>query len=63
MAEKNSHSADFYSSHREGEQEPLVEDREADNCLVDEEEEPVQRVTSLPGGAKRDGYFKQRDYQ
>jgi hypothetical protein len=28
-----------------------------------EEGEPVQKVTDLPGGAKRDGYFKKRDYE
>lgn len=26
------------------------------------ESEPVQKVTDLPHGAKRDGYFKRRDY-
>lgn len=28
-----------------------------------EMEEPVQKVTDLPHGAKRDGYFKRRDYE
>jgi len=28
-----------------------------------EEGEPVKKVTDLPGGAKRDGYFKRRDYK
>ena len=28
-----------------------------------EEGEPVQKVTDLPGGAKRDSYFKRRDYK
>ncbi len=27
-----------------------------------EEQEPVQKVTSVPSGARRDGYFKERDY-
>ena len=40
-------------------------DRRADDpepFARDEDEEPVERVTSLPGGAKRDSYFKRRDY-
>ena len=28
-----------------------------------EEGEPVQKMTDLPGGAKRNGYFKRRDYE
>lgn len=28
-----------------------------------EEEEPIQKVTDLPHGAKRDGFFKRRDYE
>jgi hypothetical protein len=28
----------------------------------DDDEEPTQKVTSLPSGAKRDSYFKKRDY-
>ena len=28
-----------------------------------EEEEPIQKVTDLPQGAKRDGFFKRRDYR
>jgi len=28
-----------------------------------EEGEPVQKVTDLPSGAKRDSYFKRRDYK
>ncbi len=28
-----------------------------------EEEEPIQKVTDVPHGAKRDGYFKRRDYE
>lgn len=27
-----------------------------------EDELPVQKVTSVPKGAKRDGFFKRRDY-
>ena len=27
------------------------------------DEEPVQRVTSVPTGAKRDSFFKDRDYR
>ena len=27
------------------------------------EKQPIQRVTDQPGGAKRGGYFKNRDYE
>lgn len=27
------------------------------------DDEPVQRVTAEPGGAKRDSFFKERDYK
>jgi len=39
----------------------VPEEVELDACVV-KGEEPVQKVTPLPGGAKRDGYFKRRDY-
>ncbi len=31
--------------------------------IAEDEHEPVQKVTSRPTGAKRDSYFKKRDYQ
>ncbi len=30
---------------------------------ADEDDEPTQKITSLPAGAKRDSYFKRRDYE
>jgi len=30
---------------------------------IAESEQPVQRVTSMPEGAKRGGFFKDRDYK
>jgi hypothetical protein len=36
---------------------------EPDVCELDDEDEPVQKVSWLPKGAKRDSYFKHRDYE
>lgn len=36
------------------------ENREAEKA--EDEHEPVQKVSSQPTGAKRDSYFKKRDY-
>ena len=47
-----SERAEFYNT---GLDEPIARDEQ-------EEEEPVQKVTSQPTGAKRDSYFKRRDY-
>jgi hypothetical protein len=30
---------------------------------IGEDETPVQKVTTLEGGAKRDSYFRKRDYE
>jgi len=47
-----SERAEFYNT---GLDEPIARDEQ-------DEEEPVQKVTSQPTGAKRDSYFKRRDY-
>ncbi|HEX9493114.1 MAG TPA: hypothetical protein VGA33_07615 [Thermoanaerobaculia bacterium] len=48
---------EFYNSRSNALPEPDV-------CeLDDDEDEPVQKVSSLPKGAKRDSYFKHRDYE
>lgn len=68
----NSQHADFYSSHRESEEnapdqggrvspEQMAENDQASG-RSGEEETPVQKVTALEGGAKTDSYFKRRDY-
>jgi hypothetical protein len=44
----NSESGDFYAN--------------GSNRGREDDEEPVKRVTSQPSGAKRDSYFKKRDY-
>lgn len=35
----------------------------AEKRSAEDETTPVQKVTDLEGGAKRDGYFKKRDYE
>lgn len=64
---------DFYESHRESDQDddPGQGGRTSPQQLMDQHEtgpsstrdaEPVTKVTSSEGGAKRDSYFKRRDY-
>ena len=47
----NSQRADFY-----------VNAPDQSEKADEDDEEPTQKVTSLPSGAKRDSYFKKRDY-
>lgn len=70
----NSQHSDFYESRRESEEsaphqgghvspEQIEENRQASGAALEEGgEEPVQKVSTQPGGAKRDSYFKRRDY-
>ncbi|HJT18376.1 MAG TPA: hypothetical protein VJ853_13345 [Thermoanaerobaculia bacterium] len=64
----NSQRSDFYESRREEEEpntvspEQLAENVEPSGEAY-EAEGPVQKVTDEPSGAKRDSYFKQRDYE
>ena len=69
----NSQHSDFYESRRESETnapeqgglvspEQLAENAEPTGAAY-EAEGPVQKVTDEPSGAKRDSYFKQRDYE
>ena len=63
----NSQRSDFYESRREEQPstvspEQLAENEEPAGAAY-EVEGPVQKVTDQPSGAKRDGYFKRRDYE
>jgi len=63
----NSQHSEFYESQRDEEPtdtvspEQLAENAEPVGPAY-EVEGPVQKVTDQPAGAKRDGYFKRRDY-
>ena len=50
----NSQHSDFYQSRREDEEKN-------DSSYV--EDEPSQKINDEPGGAKRDSFFKRRDYE
>ena len=63
---------DFYDSSREAETVPDQGGKVSDFQLADnaepaagstEADASVPRVTSQPGGAKRDSFFKKRDYE
>jgi hypothetical protein len=43
--------------------QPADSDPPADDCLIEPDEQPPVKVTGLAGGAKRDSYFKHRDYE
>ena len=69
----NSQHSDFYESRRESESnapeqgglvspEQLDENRQASGPAI-VEDLPVQKVEAEESGAKRDSYFKRRDYQ
>ena len=61
----NSQKSDFYES-RESESgvspEQIAGNQQPSGVSLDEGE-PVQKVTDAESGAKRDGYFKKRDYK
>jgi len=70
----NSQHTDFYSSHRESEQNgpaqggltspyQAAENSEPIGCAQETEDLPVQKVTAQDGGAKTGSYFKKRDYE
>ena len=63
---------DFYESSREADTGPHQGGRTSDVQRAESdapagstsgESSPVAKVSSLPGGAKRDSYFKKRDYE
>jgi hypothetical protein len=64
---------EFYDERREGEESEgaqggktspvqLAENAQAAGRTSDEQS-PISGVTTTPGGAKRGGYFKKRDYE
>ena len=55
----NSQRADFYVN---APNQDETFDRDPVAKADEDDEEPTQKVTSLPSGAKRDSYFKKRDY-
>src|SRR5438874_2253729 len=68
----NSQHSDFYESRRESEEngpdqgghvspEQVADNREQSGRAL-EEGEPVQKITAQESGAKRDSWFKKRDY-
>jgi hypothetical protein len=69
----NSQHADFYESRREEENHPpqggsvspvqMADNQSADVVQHGTDDEPAWKVTSAETGAKRDGYFKERDYK
>jgi hypothetical protein len=48
---------------RGGHAQQAADDTEADVGAVDDASMPVQKVTAREGGAKRDSYFRKRDYE
>jgi hypothetical protein len=68
-------TGDFYESRIEGERnapdqggnlspgETAETGEPADARELAADEQPVQKVTSAPGGARRGGAFKERDYE
>jgi len=63
--------ADFYENRRESETNGphqgghVAAERDADPAICEvagDEHTPVQKVTDKESGAKRDSYFKKRDY-
>ena len=64
----NSQRSEFYGSRREEEQPDTVSpEQRAENVApvgpAYEVEGPAQKITDQPAGAKRDSYFKRRDYE
>ncbi|HLJ75458.1 MAG TPA: hypothetical protein VKU62_12780 [Thermoanaerobaculia bacterium] len=65
----NSQRSEFYESRREEEQADSVSpeqlaDSDQPSSHADEDDTlPVQKVEAEESGAKRDGYFKRRDYE
>ena len=55
----NSQRGDFYAN---GSDQTQVFDRDPVGKAEDDDDEPTQKISSQPSGAKRDSYFKKRDY-
>ncbi|HUJ15289.1 MAG TPA: hypothetical protein VL284_15995 [Thermoanaerobaculia bacterium] len=53
----NSQHSDFYQSRREDEEK----EEKTERSYVGHE--PSQKINDEPGGAKRDSFFKRRDYE
>ena len=65
---------EFYDERRESEQSEehqggrtsdvqLAENRQLSGGPLTDESTPIRKVTSAEGGAKRDSYFRKRDYE
>lgn len=48
---------------RGGHTQQAADDAKDPTCAVDDASTPVQKVTAREGGAKRDSYFRKRDYE
>jgi len=60
----NSQRSDFYESRRETVSPEQLADNEQPSARPDEDDTlPVQKVEAEESGAKRDSYFKRRDYE
>ena len=70
----NSQHSDFYESRRESEEsapdqggevspERSADSRDPSGPAVEEESQPVQKISAQESGAKRGSWFKKRDYQ
>ena len=59
----NSQHGDFYESRRDSEESGEHQGGEISETQLEENDQPIAKVTDQHSGAKRGGFFKDRDYQ
>jgi len=62
MPERKSEPQSYGSQNETGETVKPSEDIYSNAPTQDEDDEPTLKITSQQSGAKRDSYFKKRDY-
>ncbi len=61
MAERENEPQSYGSQNEDSERGDFYANGPTDKA-EDDDDEPTQKITSQPSGAKRDSYFKKRDY-